>query len=117
MYTDINHYQTDKEVLRMLKGGEQNRLITVFWYLSDVAKGGHTIFPLANGAKGSSSSGDCDIPGALKVQPIKGEAIIFYSLLSDGSYDKKSLHGGCPVIEGTKWSANKWIWLQSKNLY
>jgi prolyl 4-hydroxylase len=47
----------------MLKGGEQNRLITVFWYLSDVSKGGHTIFPLANGARGSSSSGDCDIPG------------------------------------------------------
>ena len=55
--------------------------------------------------------------GALKVPPRKGEAIIFYSLLSDGSTDRKSLHGGCPVIEGTKWSANKWIWQQSKDLY
>ena len=21
-----------------------------------------------------------------------------------------SLHGGCPVEEGVKWAANKWVW-------
>jgi prolyl 4-hydroxylase len=109
-YFDITQYQTDAEVLKMLKGGEVNRLITVFWYLSNVTRGGHTIFPQANGGYGGYDTGDCDIPTALKVQPVKGEAIIFYSLNSDGSVDPKSVHGGCPVIEGTKWSANKWIW-------
>ena len=109
-YFDITQYQKDPGVLRMLRGGEQNRLITVFWYLSNVTAGGHTIFPYANRGGGGFSTEDCDIPTALKVQPIKGEAIIFYSLNSDGSIDKKSLHGGCPVIDGTKWSANKWIW-------
>ena len=28
----------------------------------------------------------------------------------DGTLDKKSKHGGCPVISGTKWAANLWIW-------
>jgi prolyl 4-hydroxylase len=109
-YFDKSLYQSDKSVLKMLKGGEMNRLITVFWYLSNVTSGGHTIFPWANKSKGGWTSSDCDIPTALKVKPIKGEAIIFYSLNSDGSMDDKSLHGGCPVIEGTKWSGNKWIW-------
>jgi prolyl 4-hydroxylase len=132
-YFDITQYQKDPDVLSMLRGGEQNRLITVFWYLSNVTAGGHTIFPLANRGDYRWSTDNCDIPTALKVQvicfykfkfyvflfqffdfslyqPIKGEAIIFYSLNSDGSIDTKSLHGGCPVIEGTKWSANKWIW-------
>ena len=117
-YFDIELYQSDRGVLQMLNGGEMNRLITVFWYLNNVAKGGHTIFPLANGGGAhATDSGDCDIPTALKVQPIKGEVIIFYSLHSDGSLDRSSLHGGCPVIEGTKWSANKWIWTASKGLY
>lgn len=24
--------------------------------------------------------------------------------------DSMSLHGGCPVVEGTKWAANLWVW-------
>jgi prolyl 4-hydroxylase len=44
------------------------------------------------------------------VKPEKGKVIIFYSLLADGTGDHYSLHGACPVEEGIKWAANKWVW-------
>jgi hypothetical protein len=27
-----------------------------------------------------------------------------------GRVDEMSMHGGCPVLEGTKWAANLWVW-------
>lgn len=38
-----------------------------------------------------------------------GDALLFYSLNPDASMDPYSLHGGCPVIKGAKWSATKWM--------
>ena len=35
--------------------------------------------------------------------PRKAHAILFYSQLPNGALDPMSLHGGCPVVEGTKW--------------
>ena len=46
----------------------------------------------------------------LAVRPTKAHAILFYSQHPDGVHDPSSLHGGCPVLEGTKWAANLWIW-------
>jgi len=48
-YFDKRFYEKDKGVMDMLQNGEVNRFITVFWYLSTVQEGGHTIFPMANG--------------------------------------------------------------------
>lgn len=46
----------------------------------------------------------------LAVKPRKGAALLFWSLQPDGkTKDMHSLHGGCPVIKGDKWSATKWI--------
>lgn len=36
-------------------------------------------------------------------------ALLFYSLNLDGSNDHASLHKGCPIIQGVKWTATKWI--------
>ena len=36
--------------------------------------------------------------------------MLFYSQRPDGTLDPKSKHGGCPVLAGTKWAANLWIW-------
>jgi hypothetical protein len=41
---------------------------------------------------------------------LQAHAILFYSQHPDGVHDRKSLHGGCPVLKGTKWAANLWIW-------
>eukprot|EP00616_Rhizochromulina_sp_CCMP1243_P003024 CAMPEP_0118962014 /NCGR_PEP_ID=MMETSP1173-20130426/499_1 /TAXON_ID=1034831 /ORGANISM="Rhizochromulina marina cf, Strain CCMP1243" /LENGTH=508 /DNA_ID=CAMNT_0006910229 /DNA_START=69 /DNA_END=1595 /DNA_ORIENTATION=+ len=46
----------------------------------------------------------------LAVKPKKATAVLFYSQHPDGTLDKASLHGACPVIRGTKWAANLWIW-------
>lgn len=85
------------------------RFATVFWYLTDVDEGGHTIFPRAGGLPPVRNHADCS--RGLKVQPQKGKVIIFYSLDASGAMDPLSLHGACPVGEdNVKWAANKWLW-------
>lgn len=38
-----------------------------------------------------------------------GTALLFYSLSLDAKVqDTASMHTGCPVLSGTKWSATKW---------
>lgn len=49
----------------------------------------------------------------LAVKPMKGDALLFFSLHPDATTDTRSLHGSCPVIEGEKWSATKWIHVRS----
>ena len=42
-----------------------------------------------------------------------GMALLFYSLKLDAkTQDDASMHTGCPVLSGTKWSATKWwdVW-------
>ena len=46
----------------------------------------------------------------LKVPPRKGKVVVFYSLDPAGGLDAYSLHAGCPVKDGMKWAANKWLW-------
>lgn len=48
-----------------------------------------------------------------KVKPRRGDALLFFSLHPTAVPDENSLHAGCPVIEGEKWSATKWIHVDS----
>ena len=100
-------YQDDANTLRLIQNGRRNRMSTVFWYLSDVPSGGETVFPRFNNNVEKSMS-DCET--GLKVKPEAGKVIIFYSMTADGRTDVNSLHGACPVHEGIKWAANKWVW-------
>lgn len=40
---------------------------------------------------------------------LAGMALLFYSLKPTGESDYSSMHTGCPVIDGIKWTATKWI--------
>ncbi|GAV65373.1 2OG-FeII_Oxy domain-containing protein [Cephalotus follicularis] len=83
------------------------RMASFLLYLSDVEEGGETMFPFENGAK--LTSYDYKQCVGLKVKPRRGDGLLFYSLLTNGSIDQTSLHGSCPVINGEKWVATKWI--------
>ena len=72
-------------------------------------EGGETVFP--NGPKeGLDPTGwsPCAQQGPA-VKPRKGDVLLFWSLASNGALDNGSLHGGCPVLAGVKWSATKWM--------
>ncbi|KAK1271584.1 hypothetical protein QJS04_geneDACA004402 [Acorus gramineus] len=50
---------------------------------------------------GSCSCGGQFVKG-LSVKPVKGDAVLFWSMGLDGKSDPKSLHGGCGVLNGEK---------------
>ena len=114
-FFDPKDYRGDAGTMRMIEHGAKNRLATVFFYLNDVPAGGHTGFPRAGGLGipmgpdgRTADYGNCNV--GIKVKPDRGKVIIFYSLHADASLDHYSLHGGCDVKEGVKWSANFWLW-------
>lgn len=106
-YFDPSQYQQDQSTLQLIDNGRRNRMVTVFWYLSDVEEGGETVFPRFNRGREQSFE-DCET--GLKVKPELGKVIIFYNMMFDGTTDPNSLHGACPVKKGVKWAANKWVW-------
>ena len=44
------------------------------------------------------------------MEPTRGSAMWFISLASDHKLENEQIHGGCPVLMGSKWILNKWIY-------
>ncbi|MCO5559317.1 hypothetical protein L7F22_012914 [Adiantum nelumboides] len=105
------HYDFFQDKYNIQQGG--HRVATVLMYLSNVTKGGETIFPNAPDHRVKDDTwSDCARQG-LSVKPTQGDALLFFSLTTEGKTDTTSLHGSCPVVEGEKWSATKWIHIDS----
>lgn len=48
--------------------------------------------------------------GSVGFPCVQGDAFMFWSIHPDGKKeDSKSLHTGCPVLQGVKWTATKWL--------
>ena len=72
---------------------EGDRVATVMAYISRVSLGGGTVFPNAGVA----------------IQPEEGSAAFWWNLHTNGWPDQLTIHGGCPVLVGSKWITNKWV--------
>lgn len=71
------------------------RTLTLFLYLNDVEEGGGTRFNKLD----------------LEVQPRRGGAVLWPSVLSDDPHkkDDRTMHEAMPVIKGVKYGANVWV--------
>ncbi|OAN65819.1 2OG-Fe(II) oxygenase [Sphingomonas sp. TDK1] len=79
--------------LDTIAGAANQRVATFIVYLNQGFVGGETDFPALG----------------VTVRPSAGDAILFETLLPDGSPDPRLLHTGEPVRAGAKWIATRWI--------
>eukprot|EP00271_Cylindrocystis_brebissonii_P003819 TRINITY_DN15060_c0_g1_i1.p1 TRINITY_DN15060_c0_g1~~TRINITY_DN15060_c0_g1_i1.p1 ORF type:complete len:344 (+),score=58.17 TRINITY_DN15060_c0_g1_i1:418-1449(+) len=85
-----------------------NRIASFLLYLTEPEEGGETMFPFEAHRNMNIGYDFKDCIG-LTVRPRKGDALLFWSMHTNGTIDKTSLHGSCPVKKGEKWVATKWI--------
>lgn len=78
-------------VANLNRGGQ--RVASFLMYLNSPEEGGATIFPYVK----------------INVQPVKGDALLFFDCRLDGTVDSLTLHGGAPVKKGEKWLATRWL--------
>lgn len=98
------------------------RVATVLMYLNDVEGGGETAFPETSEwispelEQRLGPFSECVPPGKVAFRPRRRDALLFYSLHPNNTLDQASMHTGCPVTKGVKWTAVKWIHVSPFNI-
>ena len=108
---------TDEGGKKELEGNAGNRIATVLLYLATVepGSGGETSLPFAEEIDPliqapTEAASECAKKLGIYVQPLAGDALLFWDLGVDGvTPDKASFHASCPTFNGSKWTATKWI--------
>ncbi|XP_078180317.1 2-oxoglutarate (2OG) and Fe(II)-dependent oxygenase superfamily protein isoform X2 [Carex rostrata] len=82
------HYASHYDAFNPAEYGPQQsqRVASFLLYLSDVEEGGETMFPFENGAN-MDIGYDYEKCIGLKVKPRKGDGLLFYSLMINGTID------------------------------
>lgn len=82
---------------------------TILIYLSDVEEGGETMFA-RDGFLDAYFLYDGNNPDHLKVKPKRGRVLVWYDMHPyTEAIDPRTLHGGSPVIQGTKMAATIFV--------
>lgn len=116
-YKPGGRYETHYDYFADSEYGPQasQRVATLIVYLKTPPpdSGGETCFPLAEAEGEELAAGVRDYracSGRLRVPPTRpGDAVLFYNLHPNSTTDRRSMHGGCEVLAGSKWVATKWI--------
>ena len=91
------HHPEKHEAMDEFTRGQEvmngDRVATFMGYLSNTELGGATAFPNAG----------------LAVEAEAGSAVFWWNLFTNGLLNPQTLHGGCPVVVGSKWITNKWV--------
>lgn len=101
-----------KKIFKLQQQGFANRVGTLMLYLSDTP-GALTNFPRADNAQQTNLTA-CGAAG-VSVSAHLGTAVMFYSMMPNGTLLDNAVHVGCPVPNGAlKWVANLWFWNSGK---
>ncbi|KAF2178581.1 hypothetical protein K469DRAFT_731601 [Zopfia rhizophila CBS 207.26] len=111
-YTENGHYRHhyDWSTATSTSG----RISSFMVYLEADCTGGGTNFPRLKRPRERAwcQYSDGEVFEGVTFKPIKGNAVFWENLRSDGSGYKESWHAGMPVRSGTKIGLNIWSWYQ-----
>jgi prolyl 4-hydroxylase len=120
-YTDLNTHHSIAEAIHLTQYTEgqgfiprhdgvqsalsnryqPNRHVTIVFFLNDVAEGGELTFPRSLNKENHDG---------IKIQPKKGNAIVFYNMLPDGNLDDLAHYSSEFLESGEKWLGTLWVW-------
>ncbi|KAL6136405.1 hypothetical protein ACLB2K_061700 [Fragaria x ananassa] len=80
---------------------------------ADQELGGHRVATLMETIEAKDGIMYDSAKKGFSVTPIKGDALLLFNLLPDATIDQNSVHESCPVIEGEKWAATKWLHMRA----